>query len=78
MDINFIKMLKIDQNILQLAFASCYPQGMKVVKEVEKQSKFQECVIIPQARTIWYMVVITMKKVIILEDQSHMAFFTMP
>jgi hypothetical protein len=51
---------------------------MKVVKEVEKQSKFQECVIIPQARTIWYMVVITMKKVIILEDQSHMAFFTMP
>jgi hypothetical protein len=52
MDINFIKMLKIDQNILQLAFASCYPQGMKVVKEVEKQSKFQECVIIPQARTI--------------------------
>ncbi len=36
----------MDQNILQLAFASCYPQGLKVVKEVEKQSKFKECVII--------------------------------
>ncbi len=46
MDINFIKVLEMDQNILQLAFASCYPQGLKVVKEVEKQSKFKECVII--------------------------------
>jgi hypothetical protein len=35
MEINFIKVLQMDQNILQLAFASCHPQGLKVVKNVE-------------------------------------------
>jgi hypothetical protein len=47
-------------------------------KEVEKKSKYKECVIKVQAKTIKHMVVVTMKKVMILEDQSCIAFFNMP
>jgi hypothetical protein len=46
-------------------------------KEVEKKSKYKECVIKAQAKMIKHMVVVTMKKVMILEDESCIAFFNM-
>lgn len=50
----------------------------KASKEVEKISKLKEKMMLTQAKTTKYMVVSTLKKTNILEDQSVMAIFTLP
>lgn len=49
----------------------------KASKEVEKISKLKDKVTLTQAKTTTYMVVSTLKKTNILEDQSVMEIFTL-
>jgi hypothetical protein len=50
----------------------------KASKEVEKILELKEKMTLAQAKTTTYMVVSTLKKTNILEDQSVMAIFTLP
>jgi len=69
-----IKIVNI--NLPTIASSKCLT-SCKASKEVEKISKLKEKVMLAQAKMTTYMVVSTLKKANILEDQSVMAIFTL-
>jgi hypothetical protein len=70
-----IKILNI--RLPTIASSKCLT-SCKASKEVEKISMLKKNVMLAQAKTTTYMVVSTLKKTNILENQSVMAIFTLP
>jgi hypothetical protein len=84
-DLTSVEMEKLeDSKVVELCNKSgdhkllCWPQSSRASKEDQKNAKFKECALRVQLKIVSNMVVATMRKVEILEDQLAFQLFIMP